>query len=334
MPYRVIFPAPRQAVLEPIQVPDPGEGEVKVRGLASLISTGTEMTAYTGDFPAESVWARYIRYPFAPGYNLIGVVEAVGPGVARVRLGDRVAVGTRHADWAVVPQEQAIPAPAEVAPDELSFYRLGSIALNGVRQAGVAVGESAVVVGCGPVGQMTLRWLRLAGLYPLIAVDLAPARREAALRAGADLALHPEQVQGALAEATGGRLADLVFEVTGAPPAMADAVKWARRCGKVVVLGSPRGPVSIDFHDDVHTRGLRIIGAHNGTSPRYETPGEPWTEERNIRLFFEMLRLGRISVSELISHRLPLMRAPEAYELLLHDRAATMGVVLEIGTEA
>jgi 2-desacetyl-2-hydroxyethyl bacteriochlorophyllide A dehydrogenase len=345
---RVRFPAPRQTVVEEVEVPAPGPGQARVRGEWSLISTGTEMTAYSGDFPREgSAWAAYVRYPFAPGYSAVGIVEAAGPGCA-LQPGQRVVSGAAHASCFLVdapaeggsgpapagrhPTADGLAVPAGVSPEAAAFHTLARIVMNGVRLGEPALGECAAVVGCGLLGQIGVRLLRLCGLLPVVAVDLARPRLERARASGADALLCP--VDGdpvaALRQANAGRLADLVVDVTGAPGSFPLATRLARDLGRVVVLGSPRGPVTIDLHDDVHTRGLRVIGAHASTAPRHESPHAPWTIRRSVELFFELVARGRLGVEDLVTHRYPLTRAAEAYAMLDRDRTQAMGVLLRL----
>src|SRR5881227_710227 len=87
----VVFPAPRRAEVVQEAVREPGPNEVLIEGRASLISTGTELTAYDGQFPPNSVWSRYVQYPWTAGYSHVGRVVAVGRDVASPRAGERVA---------------------------------------------------------------------------------------------------------------------------------------------------------------------------------------------------------------------------------------------------
>lgn len=337
---RLVFTAPRQAELEPAHLPDPGPGQALVRGEWSLISTGTEMTAYTGDFPREnSAWAAYVRYPFTPGYSSVGVVQAVGDGCA-LRPEQRILSSAGHAGHFLVsaPASAAGPAPdgmlvpAGIPPEEATFHTLARIVLNGLRLSRVEFGESAAVVGCGLLGQLAMRFLHLAGAFPVVAVDLSRARLAQAQASGADVRLCPTDGDPvtALKEANAGRLADVVIDVTGAPASFPLATRLARDLGRVVVLGSPRGPVTIDLHDEVHTRGLQVIGAHARTTPRLESPHTPWTMRRNVEYFLALLQAGRLQVADLISHRLPLSQAAAAFAMLDKDRTQAMGVLLQL----
>src|ERR1051326_5116169 len=98
---RVQFPAPRQVELREVPLEPPGPGQALVRTLCTLISTGTELTALTGDFPPDSAWSRYVRYPWTAGYSHGGEVEAVGAGVEALQPGDRLASHAPHTDRTV-----------------------------------------------------------------------------------------------------------------------------------------------------------------------------------------------------------------------------------------
>src|SRR5262249_51738819 len=128
---------------------------------------------------------------------------------------------------------------------------------------------------------------------------------------------------------THGRGADVVIEVTGNPQAIPGALRLARRLGRVVLLGSPRGTTLVDLHDEAHCAGLEIIGAHNSTHPPAETPNPPWSIHRHVELFLEWTAAAKLSVEPLITHRYPWRDAPAAYQMLLEDRSQALGVVLE-----
>jgi threonine dehydrogenase-like Zn-dependent dehydrogenase len=97
----------------------------------------------------------------------------------------------------------------------------------------------------------------------------------------------------------------------------------------VVLLGSPRGPVSIDLHDEVHSFSLELIGAHNSAHPPAETPNFPWSIARHVELFLDWQRAGVIDVRPLITHRYGWREAAAAYRMLLEDRTRALGVLID-----
>jgi 2-desacetyl-2-hydroxyethyl bacteriochlorophyllide A dehydrogenase len=190
--FQVVFPTPRQVELREVPLEPPGPGQALVRTLCTLISTGTELTALTGDFPPNSAWARYVRYPWTAGYSHVGEVEAVGPGVEAVQPGDRLASHAPHGDRAVVTVARAERVPDGVSPEEAAFLPLAQITLNGLRQSEVVFGESVVILGAGLIGQLTARYCRLAGARPVILVDQSEARLARAADLGCVL-VHPRE---------------------------------------------------------------------------------------------------------------------------------------------
>lgn len=333
--FRTVFTAPNEVALEPCEFESPGAGKVLLRSDRTLISTGTELTALTGDFPKGSAWDAYIQYPTGAGYSSAATVLEVGEGVERVKVGDRVASTAAHATHAIHNANYLYPIPDGVDSEVAAFVTLAEIAMNGVRLSRVVFGESVVIIGAGLVGQLATHFCRLAGAWPIIVLDPAAQRLPTALKMGATHAL-PLTVDAARPEVerlTKGRKADVVIEVTGSPPVMAGAVKLARRRGRVVILGSPRGPVTLDFHDEVHTFGLEIIGAHISAHPPAETPHTPWSVARHAELFLDLQAAGVIDVAPLITHRYPWRQTPEAFQMLLRDRTQALGVVLDWSQE-
>lgn len=339
---RVMFPAPRQVVLEEYEVGEPGPGQVLLKAEKTLISTGTELTGLSGEFPSGSAWASYVRYPWWPGYSSVGRVEAVGEGVPQLQPGMRVVGAAHHASAVVVGSGAVFPLPDEISSEEATFAHLAATVLNGVRRAHIELGECVVIAGAGLLGQLAAQYVRLSGGFPVIVVDLAEGRLQTARRLGAHHTLrlpveqaHPEVlrlrknrgVEPRRLQEDGG--ADVVFEVTGSPEVVADSVALARREGRVILLGSSRGPSRIDCHDHAHRRGITLIGAHGSTAPRHETLHTPWTRQRNAELFLELVATGLMNVKDLITHRYPGTKAPEAYQMLLEDRTRALGVILD-----
>ena len=329
--YRAVFTAPCQVVLEPLEIGSPGPGQALLRTERTLISTGTELTMLTGDFPPGSRWSQWVKYPVGVGYSSVATVVEVGEGVERVKVGDVVASTAVHATYALHSANNLWRLPDDVDGEAGTFSTLAEIVLGGVRLSRVMLGESVVIVGAGLLGQLAARFCRIAGAWPIIVVDPAARRMQAVSTVGnvIPLTMMVDQAGPEVSLFTKGRMADVVFDITGNPIAMQGALRLARPKGRVVVLGSPRGPVSIDFHEEVHTRGLEIIGAHNMVHPSVETPHAPWTIARDVELFLEWQAEGVLDVRPLITHRYSWRQTPEAYQYLLEDRSRALGVILD-----
>jgi 2-desacetyl-2-hydroxyethyl bacteriochlorophyllide A dehydrogenase len=328
----VVFTKPREVIVADEDKPSPGEGQLLVRTSRSLISTGTELTIFSGDFPDDSAWSAYGSYPFHAGYSNVGRVEAVGPGVREGWAGKRVATNTFHAMYNVVPIESAHPILHDSIPDEqAAFFYLSCIVMNGVRRSGVGWGDSAVIYGAGILGQLAARFCRLCGARPVIVADIADARLGLLPEDPAVVSVNPsrDDVAATVEGATRGRMADVVFEVTGNQHLIAEEFKLLRRQGRFIVLSSPRGPAYFDFHDLCNDPSYTIIGAHVSSHPRQGELDLPWTVARNAELFFDLVADGELGIAPLITHRAPYADAERLYTMLLEDRSQAMGVILE-----
>lgn len=327
----VVFSDVETVTVEDRPVPDPDPDQVLIRTDRTLVSTGTELTVLSGDVPAGSAWDDHIEYPFEPGYNNVGTVVETGDNVERVEEGQRVGSYGSHAEYVCADAEACRPIPDDVSDDGAAFFTIAEIVMNGVRRGELTWGEHAAVYGLGLLGQLAVRIGQAAGARPIVGFDVADSRLEYLPDTPGIVGANPidDDAARVVREATGGRLADVVLEVTGNPDVIADEFDALREQGRFVVLSSPRGETAFDFHDLCNSPSYTIVGAHNSSHPSVATPDNPWTQHRHAEIFFEYLADGTFGVESLISHREPVSEAPGLYEVLLADRTDAMGVVLE-----
>ena len=172
---RLVVPKPLEVRLETSVVDDPGPREVLIRNDYTVMNLGTEMTIFTGDFPPGSWWDRHIKYPNWEGWGCLGTVVAVGAEVTSLAVGDRVVGDGAHGNYYLAPIEQPdFPQRIGegVSDEQGGLWSLSRVSLHGVRVARLQIGEAVVVLGQGIIGQLALRYARLAGAFPVIAVDL------------------------------------------------------------------------------------------------------------------------------------------------------------------
>lgn len=327
----LVFSAPRVVRLEERPRPQPAEAQVLVQTRCTLISQGTELTILSGEYPEGSYWADYGRLPFEPGYDNVGTVVEVGPGVPDRWLGTRVASYGQHAAYTTSDPQTVRVIDRDIPDEQAVFFTIAEIVMNGVRRAQTTWGEAVVVYGLGLLGQLTVQFCRLCGARPIIAVDVAESRLARLPRDPAIVPLNAvtEDVPAVVAQLTRGRLADVVFEVTGVPELIPGQFQTLRPQGRFVVLSSPRGKTAFDFHDLCNAPSYTIIGTHNRSHPPQATPDHPWTMHRHAELFFQLVAEGALAIEPLISHREPYTAAPSLYEMLLRDRSDAMGIVLD-----
>ncbi|MGW5782840.1 bi-domain-containing oxidoreductase [Streptomyces sp. NPDC003757] len=329
-----------------LDVPVPGckPGGVLVRTSYSLISTGTELmkvseagmsmlgkarsrpdqvakvvqSVATNGVPAtyRKVMGKLDSYT-PLGYSLCGVVEQVGAGIDDVKAGDLVAcAGNEHAlhaelNW--VPKNLYAPVPDGLAPRHAAFGTVGSIALQGVRQGESRLGEVALVVGLGLIGQLVVQLLTASGVR-VVGADPDPARCELAERLGAAACGDPASpaVAGAVAELTGGHGVDQVYLAAGggSNQPVELAARLCRDRGRVVDIGKCRLdlPWNAYYEKELDVRFSRSYGPGR-YDPEYELEGRDypigyvrWTERRNLACFLDLAARGRVDVEPLISH--------------------------------
>jgi threonine dehydrogenase-like Zn-dependent dehydrogenase len=223
------------------------------------------------------------------------------------------------------------PLPDGISFEQGCLARLAAISMQGVRLAQLRLGERAVVFGQGLIGQFARQLLALDGASTAIGVDLIDARLEVAQRDGATQTINPsrQNVADAVTAATQGHGADVVIEATGNPAVINDALNVAARLGRVVLLGSPRGRVEIDPYNDIHRKGVSLIGAHANTAALPGNPYQPWTMAEQILLAVELMRQGRLRTEHLITHRVPADQALGIFDALTERQRDHLGVIIE-----
>jgi 2-desacetyl-2-hydroxyethyl bacteriochlorophyllide A dehydrogenase len=322
---RLVFPAKQKVLIEEFDPGLPGSGQVLVRTHLSLMSTGTENIVFNRLFDPGTHWDNWVKYPFYPGYAMVGVVEQVGEGVTALRPGQRVAYRNGHRSHDVVRAENCYPIPDKVPFEHAAWFALGKITFHGAQVAGYTLGDSVLIIGAGPIGQMSIRWARAAGVARINVVDTAASRLPLAQAGGATavIAKPITEAKDALLAANGGVLPRVVIDGTGHSAVFAAALGLARNFGRVVVLGDTGAPAEQKLTSDVITRGLTIAGAHDG----HDTA--EWNQRTIAGLFLELAASGRFPLDGLTSHVFAPQDCAEAYATANRDRAATMGLVFD-----
>jgi predicted dehydrogenase/threonine dehydrogenase-like Zn-dependent dehydrogenase len=254
--------------------------------------------------------------------------------------GDRVAcAGTdaaTHAEINFIPRNLCARVPEGVPLDEAAFAALGAIALHALRLGEVALGEDVAVVGLGVLGLILAQALRAAGCR-VTGFDLRPDR----LAVGAQLGLDHISVaspEALSSPSSGSGSFDRIFLCAASRSAdpVEFAVQAARDRGRIVVLGDVR----TDFpRNACYEKELSIVYARSygpgRYDPAYEESGQdyprayvPWTAQRNLEAFLDLLARRRVTLAPLITHRLPITDAVRAYEIVA-GAEPSLGVVID-----
>lgn len=351
-----------------VEVPAPraAPGQVLIRTSTSLVSSGTERMllefgkagwvsrarqqpdkvrevldkARTDGVAAtwDAVRSK-LDQPVAPGYCNVGRVADVGRGVQGLAVGERVASNGSHAEVVAVPKNLCARISDAVSDEAAAFTVLGAIALHGIRLAKPTLGESVVVTGLGLIGLLTVQMLRAHGCR-VLGIDRDPARLDLARRFGAEVVdLNSGQDVLAAAEAfSSGQGVDAVLiaaSTTSSEP-ISQAAHMCRKRGRIVLVGVTGLELNrADFYEKELTFQVSCSYGPGRYDPAYEEGGQDypigyvrWTEQRNFEAVLELMAAGALDVAPLISHRFPVERAEEAFQLLTSEEPA-LGIVLE-----
>jgi predicted dehydrogenase/threonine dehydrogenase-like Zn-dependent dehydrogenase len=356
----------RRGKLVVAEVPAPlaQTGEVLIANVASIISAGTERM--TIDLAKKSLLGkarerpdlvrrviekcrnegvlttlRQVRErldtPIPMGYSSAGMVLACGAGIQHLKPGDRVASNGPHAGIVAVGKHLCASIPDGVDFDQAAFAVLGAIALQGVRLARCELGETVLVIGLGLIGQIAVSLLSAAGCR-VIGTDPDASKCELALKMGAQRAAPNVGAAVVLAD-TGDLGADAVLitasTASNAPIDLAAAA--VRKKGRVVLVGVIG--LELDRRPFYFKEAEFVVSCSYGPGrydPEYEDRGHDypaahvrWTEQRNIQAVLDLMARGKLDVRPLISHRFPIEKAPDAYDLIQSGEQPYLGVLLE-----
>jgi predicted dehydrogenase/threonine dehydrogenase-like Zn-dependent dehydrogenase len=359
-----------------VPVPMCRPGGVLVRTRYSLISTGTEMMKVgeasmsllgkaraRPDQVAKVLQSAASAGPVATyhkvmnrldsytplGYSLCGVVERVGAGVHDVTVGDVIAcAGNEHAlhgeiNW--VPTNLYSRVPDGVAAQHAAFGTVGAIALQGVRRGEPQLGEAALVIGLGLVGQLVAQLLNAAGVR-VIGVDPVAQRCRLAEQLGAEICGNPgsELVNNAVDKLTDGHGVDQVYLAAGGDSndPVELAARLSRDRGRVVDIGkcSLDLPWSAYYEKELDVRFSRSYGPGR-YDPGYEVEGRDypigyvrWTERRNLACFIGLVATKRVHVEPLISHVADFSTAVQTYDQLRTGKLTAVAVLFRYPSSA
>jgi L-iditol 2-dehydrogenase len=326
---QVVLAAPGELRLEEGPEPQPGSGELRVRGQAVGIC-GSDLHAYAGEHP-------FIDLPVVPGHEAAGVVDAVGPGVEGFSPGDAVllepnlidhnclycqtgrynlcehlrVVGCQTAGALagafVAPAERFHRVPAGISMAEAAMVEPLSTATHAVRVAEGVRGRTVAVLGAGSIGLLTMLAALASGAIAVAVTDPIAAKRDLALALGADLAVDPT-ADDAVAQIRDGlpHRPDVVFDCVSNQSSIDQAVALALKGGTVVVEGVPRGAVSIPLHL-VQDRELRLQGT-------------AMYVRADVERAIELIATGAVPAGRLITRTFALSEAEQAF------RAAVVGI--------
>jgi predicted dehydrogenase/threonine dehydrogenase-like Zn-dependent dehydrogenase len=353
-----------------IPIPQCGAGELLVSTRASLISAGTEKMLI--DFAGKSLAGKakerpdlakkvlnklkrdgvlptvrsvlaQLESPLPLGYSAAGEVLEVGATLqGKFQKGDRVALAgaglANHAEVNAVPANLVVPLPEQVSFREGCFATLGAIALHGVHNARLTVGDRVLVIGLGLVGQLAAQLARVAGAQ-VMGVDYDPDRLSLARELSCTQThnLGEKGTDTAVETFTGGRGFDaiLICAATKSNDPIENAAGWARDRARVVLVGKvgTELPYAAFMKKELEVVISRSYGPGR-YDPAFEQKGQvypvgfvPHTERDNLSHVVQLIAQGRLNVERLTSHDFDISEADQAYTLVT-GKVPCLGVVL------
>jgi predicted dehydrogenase/threonine dehydrogenase-like Zn-dependent dehydrogenase len=284
----------------------------------------------------QAVMAK-LDQPIPMGYCNVGRVLEVGHGLEGFHGGDRVVSNGSHAEVVLVPKHLTAVVPDAVSDEQASFTVLGSIALQGIRLIRPTLGETIAVFGLGLIGLLAVQILNAHGAR-VIGFDYDGQRVDLARKFGVDaedLSLGTDPVEAAMAYTRElGVDGVLVTAATKSDELMHQAAQMCRKRGRIVLTGvTGLNLRRSDFYEKELTFQVSCSYGPGRYDAKYEELGQDypvgyvrWTEQRNFEAVLGLMRQGRLSVEGLVSKRVPLEEAKEAYDAVADK--SVIGVLL------
>jgi predicted dehydrogenase/NADPH:quinone reductase-like Zn-dependent oxidoreductase len=277
--------------------------------------------------------------PIPLGYCNVGIVVELGREVDGFSVGDRVVSNGKHAEVVCVPKNLCARIPDAVTDEHAAFTVLAAIALQSIRLVNPTLGETVVVTGLGLVGLLAVQLLRAHGCR-VLGIDLDGKRLALARKFGAEIV---DLSRGEDPLAAAGRFsrqrgvdAVIIAAASKSNDPVNQAARMCRKRGRIVMVGSTGLELSrAELYEKELTFQVSCSYGPGRYDPTYEEEGHDyplgfvrWTEQRNFEAVLELMADARLDVDPLITHRFPIERAEEAYELLTARRPG-LGIVLQ-----
>jgi threonine dehydrogenase-like Zn-dependent dehydrogenase len=307
MPRELVAIEARKPVLRDYEDGPIPDGNVRVKVDFGSPKRGTELTMYRA--------TRGGSFPMGLGNMCVGKIIEIGKGVEGFSIGERVA-GYGHLKethtWSaggVYRMNDRMTWKEAVCFDPAQF------ALSGIRDGHLRIGDCSAVFGLGAIGQMAAQMAKIAGAAFVAVVDPVAVRREAAMKAGADLAIDPstQDVGDELKKATGGKGVDVAIETSGIYEALDQAIAGLAWGGTVAYLAwSKECKGGLDFGKHAHLMIPNIVFARACSDPNRDHPR--WDFGRICNICWKWLAEGRLQCEDIVYPVLPFAKSAEAYE--------------------
>jgi 2-desacetyl-2-hydroxyethyl bacteriochlorophyllide A dehydrogenase len=322
------FRAPRQVEPGPVELAEPGPGEVLVRSVASGISGGTELLAYRGELPPDlaldealpALAGGRFTFPFRYGYSCVGRVAGSAADLAE---GSLVFAYHPHQDAFVVPSSSVVALDAGTDPRRATLFPLVETALQVSLDAGPVAHQPVAVLGLGAVGLLTAVLLGMSGAQ-VMAAEPRAWRREVAQRLGVETTT-PAELPDLVATATGGDGVPLVVEASGDPATLPGALELLAHEGTVLVASwYGTKAATLPLGGAFHRRRLSLRSTQVSTIPAVLSA--QWTIRRRREVAHALL--ARLPLEHVATHDFPFSEAASAFAAVDQGQAGLVHAAL------
>ena len=365
----------KDGAMQLMEVPFPAlqSGQLLIRNHYSVISPGTEgktvkdaRLSYIGKAKARKEEVKKVitsaqtfglmktykmvmnkLEAYSPlGYSCAGEVIAIADDVSGYNIGDYVACGGNtagHSELVCVPANLCVKVSKKTPLKEAAFTTIGAIALQGIRQSELKLGESCLVIGLGIIGQLSLQLLHAAGVK-CIGIDIDENQVQLAKKQNHPLVFNRNHsgLEELIVEETGGFGVDavLITASTSSSDPVELAGRVSRKKGKVIIVGA----VPTGFSRQNYFKKELDLRMSSSYGPgRYESAYEEkgldypigyvrWTENRNMQAFADLIGNHKIDLNPIISHEFDFEDAAAAYQLIVDKKEVIGGIVLKYDT--
>jgi threonine 3-dehydrogenase len=310
--------------------PEPGPNDVVIR-VSAVGICGGDISIYDSN---SSGISGSLDYPFIPGHETSGEIVKVGERVEGFVKGERIAVETHipcfrcfscqqgylnlcdnlrifgvtrgtngaFAEYAVVPSVVAYKIPVEVSDEEGAILEPFGVGVHALAESGLCAGDTAAVIGCGPIGLFIISLLRLGGATEIIASDVSQYRLDIARSVGATVTVNPlkEDLLGTVDETTSRVGANAVFEASGNSQALVQAFDVIAKRGRMIVVAGHANTPPLNLTKNLHLKEASVKGIYGR---------EIWATWNRAA---DLLKRKRVDLRPIVTHRFPLEKIDEA----------------------
>jgi L-iditol 2-dehydrogenase len=275
------------------------------------------------------------------GHECAGIIDSVGEGVSTDLIGKHAAIiplvpcfeceecergyystchrysfiGSRQsggfAEYVELPERNALIVPDDLPFEHVALIEPSSVARHILDLGKFKTGQTALVLGAGSIGLMTVQWLRILGAELIVVSDISDKNLETAQVLGAHVTLNPQRndLKAEIKKLTGDGI-DLALEVAGVPQTLEQSILLTRPRGHIVCGGNQPldACLSMEYIETMMRKEQTIVGCFMSYSEPF--PGHEWTDT------IDALLNGDLDMDTMISHRFPLSSAPQVFELI------------------